>query len=78
MALTEEQQQQLELQKAVEEDRANHQASAEEKRVKAEAIRMAKDILMENRRTTLAADAVDITAEQVMDLASKLSDHINS
>jgi len=78
MSLTEEQQQQVEQQNAIEDNRANLQASAEAKRMKAESIRTAKEILMENRRTTAAADAADITAEEIMALAVKLSDHINA
>jgi|TARA_R110000787_G_scaffold280713_1_gene391590 regulator of protease activity HflC (stomatin/prohibitin superfamily) len=78
MSLTEEQQQQVEQQNAIEGNRASLQASAEAKRIKAEAVKTAKEILMENRRTTAAADVMDITAEEIMALATKLSDHINA
>tara|TARA_R110002050_G_scaffold297933_3_gene460186 strand:- start:1864 stop:2100 length:237 start_codon:yes stop_codon:yes gene_type:complete len=78
MSLTEEQQQQVEQQNAIEGNRASLQASAEAKRIKAEAVKTAKEILMENRRTTAAADVIDITAEEIMALATKLSDHINA
>jgi len=73
MALTAEQQSQVDLNNAIEDNRAANQAAQEAKRTKLEMVRMAKDILVENRRTQAAADAVDITASAVTALATDLT-----
>jgi len=41
-------------------------------------LRMARDILVENRRTQAAADATDITASAVTALATELDTFVNS
>ena len=73
MALTAEQQSQVDLNNAIEDNRAANQAAQEANRAKLEMVRMAKDILVENRRTQAAADAVDITASAVTALATDLT-----
>jgi hypothetical protein len=73
MALTAEQQSQVDISNAIEDNRASNLAAQEAKRVKLEMVRMAKDILVENRRTQAAADAVDITASAVTALATDLT-----
>ena len=78
MAFTEEQQAQLDIQTATENNRAANQAAADVKRAKLEMVRMAKDILVENRRTQAAADATDITASAVTALATDLTAFVNS
>jgi galactokinase len=78
MALTTEQQADLEYQTAIETLRATTQASAEATRAKLEALRMAKEVLVENRRTQAAADAVDITASSITTLATELNTFVNS
>lgn len=78
MAFTEEQQAQLDIQTAMENNRAANQAAADAKRAKLEMVRMAKEILVENRRTQAAADATDITASAVTALATDLTAFINS
>ncbi len=78
MAFTEEQQAQIDIQTATENNRAANQAAADVKRAKLEMVRMAKDILVENRRTQAAADATDITASAVTALATDLTAFVNS
>lgn len=73
MALTAEQQSQVDISNAIEDNRASNLAAQEAKRAKLEMVRMAKDILVENRRTQAAADAVDITASAVTALATDLT-----
>jgi len=78
MALTPEIQAQVDMQNATENNRAANQAAAEAKRVKLEMVRMAKEVLVENRRTQAAADATDITASAVTSLATDLTSFVNS
>tara|TARA_R110002072_G_C7787762_1_gene520608 strand:+ start:17 stop:253 length:237 start_codon:yes stop_codon:yes gene_type:complete len=78
MALTEEQQSQLDIQTATEDNRAANQAASDAKRAKLEMVRTAKEILVENRRTQAAADATDITASAVTALATDLTAFVNS
>jgi hypothetical protein len=44
----------------LEDNRAANQAAAEAKRAKLEALRIAKEVLVENHRTKTAAEATDI------------------
>jgi hypothetical protein len=78
MALTAEQQAIVDQTNAIEDNRATNQATQEAKRAKLETLRMAKDILVENRRTQAAADATDITADAVTTLATSLDTYVNS
>ena len=78
MAFTEEQQAQIDMQLAIENNRAATQAAQEAARAKLEAVRMAKEILVENRRTKAAAEATDITAAAVTALADELAGYVNS
>jgi hypothetical protein len=78
MALSAEQQAEVDKQNAIEDNRASNQAAQEAKRAKLETLRMARDILVENRRTQAAADATDITASAVTALATELNTFVNS
>ena len=78
MALTAEQQAQVDLQLALDEARISAQATETAKARKLETLRMAKEMLVENRRTQAAADATDITASAVTALATDLNAYINS
>ena len=78
MALTDEQQQEVDKQNAIEDNRASNIASQEVKRAKLETLRMAKDVLVENRRTQAASDATDITASSITTLATELNTFVNS
>ena len=74
MALTTEQQAEVDMQEAM---RSGDRAQ-EEKRVKLEALRMAKEIVVENRRTQSAADAEDVTAAAIETIANSLVSYVNS
>ncbi len=63
---------------AQEAKRAANQAAEEAQRAKLELVRMAKEILVENRRTKTPAEAVDITPEAVTALVAELSVALNS
>ena len=78
MSLTPEMQAQIDMQSAIENNRAASAAAAESKRAKMELTRMAKDILVENRRTKTAAESSDITASEVTALAADLVAFVNS
>jgi len=63
---------------AHEAQRAANQAAEEAQRAKLEMVRMAKEILVENRRTKTPAEAADITPEAVSALATELALAMNS
>ena len=77
MALTAEQQSQIDMNAAMEASRAATQAAQDAARAKLEAVRMAKEILIENRRTKLPAEASDITAAEVTAMADDIASYIN-
>ncbi len=58
---------------AQEAQRAANQAAEEAQRANIEMVRLAKEILVENRRTKTPAEAVDITSEAVTALAVQLT-----
>ena len=74
MALTAEQQAQVDFNEAL---RAGDREQ-EAKRIKLEALRMAKEIAVENRRTQSAAEATDITAAAIQTIADSLTTYVNS
>ncbi len=78
MALSAEMQAVVDQQNAIEDNRSVNQASQEAKRAKLETLRMAKEILVENRRTQAASDASDITSSAVTTLAGELDTFVNS
>ena len=78
MALTAEQQSQVDLQNALDTSRVAAQATTEAARARLESIRLAKEVLVENRRTSSAADATDITAAAITAMATKLATYVNS
>lgn len=59
MALPVEMQATVDMQNAIENNRAANAAAAEAKRVKLDALRMAKEIVMENHRTSPAGSVID-------------------
>jgi uncharacterized protein (DUF2342 family) len=88
MALTPEQQTQADIQIAIETVRAANQttlentrtavqAVAETKRTKQEMVRLAKEVLVENRRN-LPVDQRGVTATDITDLATTLVAYINA
>ncbi|MDC1355594.1 hypothetical protein N8205_01985 [Flavobacteriaceae bacterium] len=78
MALSAEMQAVVDQQNAIEDNRSVNQASQEAKRAKLETLRMAKEILVENRRTQAASDATDITSSAITTLAEELDTFVNS
>jgi len=78
MALSAEMQAVVDQQNAIEDNRSVNQASQEAKRAKLETLRMAKEILVENRRTQSAAEATAITSSSVTTLAGELDTFVNS
>ena len=78
MALTAEQQAQVDTQNAIEDHRAANQAASEDKRMKLDALRIAKEVLVENRRTKTAVEAVDIDDAAITNFASVLVQFVNS
>ena len=74
MALTADQQAEVDFNEAL---RAGDRAQ-EAKRIKLDALRMAKEILVENRRTQSAAEATDITAAAIQTIADSLTSYVNS
>ena len=78
MALSPEMQAQVDQQNAIEDNRAANQAASEAKRAKLEALRIAKEVLVENRRTKTAAEAVDIEDADITNFAAALTAFVNS
>ena len=78
MSLPPEMQATVDMQNATENNRAANQAASQNKQVKLEMMRMAKEILIENRRTQAAADVTDITASAVTAVATDLTAFVNS
>jgi hypothetical protein len=76
MALPVEMQATVDMQNAIENNRATNAAAAEAKRVKLDALRMAKDIIMENNRVAPAGSTV--SASDVTTLAASLEAFVNS
>jgi len=78
MALLPEMQAQVDMQSAIENNRAANQAAVDAKRTKLEALRIAKEVLVENRRTKTAAEALDIDDADVTNFAAALTAFVNS
>ena len=78
MALSPELQAQVDMQIAIEEARVSANAAEAQKQRKMEALRLAKEILVENRRTKAAAEASDIANADVTNFAESLTAFVNS
>ena len=78
MALTTDQQSQVEMHIAMETGRTTVNSANLSKANKLETLRMAKEILVENRRTQAAVDATAITSDAVTKLAGELNTYINN
>jgi len=78
MALTTDQQSQVEMNIAMETGRNTANAANLSRTNKLETLRMAKEILVENRRTQAAADATALTSDAITKLAAELNTYINS
>ena len=77
MALTAEQQSQFELAEAMENTRHNNNVVMENNRTKLEAIRMSKDVLIENARSK-PVDSREVTAANITAFADTLVASINA
>lgn len=77
MALTTEQQSDIEYQNAMETTRHTNQMALQAKQAKLDAVRMAKETLIENARSK-AVDARDVSASDITSFAEVLNTYINS
>mgnify|MGYP003331901218 CR=1 FL=1 len=77
MALTTEQQAQVDIQLAVENARNANQAALDAKRTKMDAVRLAKETLIENARSK-PVDARDITAADITAFAQALIAYVDA
>jgi hypothetical protein len=76
MALTAEQQAQVDIQLAVENARNNNQIAITTKQAKLEAVRIAQQTLIENRRNQ-PVDAREVTAADITAYATTLMNYVN-
>ena len=77
MSLTAEQQSQVDLQNALEEPRNTHQLAVLARQTRLEAIRLAKEVLIENARSK-TADQRDVAAADITAYAGTLITYINT
>jgi hypothetical protein len=76
MALTAEQQTEIDLQEARESGRRAHEIAMEQRRARLEAVRLAKETLIENARSK-PVDARDVSASDITTFANSLNQYIN-
>ena len=77
MAFTPEQQAQVDIQVAIDAARTAGQVEADAKRAKLEAVRLAKETLIENRRN-LPVDQREVTATDITSFANTLVSYVNA
>jgi hypothetical protein len=77
MAFTPEQQAQVDIQIAIDAARTVGQVEADAKRAKLEAVRLAKETLIENRRN-LPVDQREVTATDITSFANTLVTYVNA
>jgi len=76
MGLTPEQQATFDAQAAVERERHQNSLELQAKQAKLEALRLAKEVLLENARSKPVAER-EVTAEQIAAEADKLFSYVN-
>lgn len=76
MALTPEQQAQVDVQVAIETVRNDAQMALQNKQARLEAVRLAKETLLENARSK-PADSRDVSAADITAFASALTAYVN-
>lgn len=76
MALTPEQQASVDMAVAIEADRYNKQMALQAQQAKLEAVRIAQQTLLENRRNK-PVDEREVTATDITNYASALTSYIN-
>ena len=77
MALTTDQQAQIDVQTAIQNAQHANQMALQAKQAKLDAVRMAKETLIENARSK-AVDARDVSASDITSFAEVLNTYINS
>lgn len=77
MALTPEQQSQVDLQNAMEAGRRAHELALEQRRARLESVRLAKETLIENARSK-PVDYRDVSAADITAFASALETYIGN
>ena len=77
MALTTEQQAQVEIADAIEATRHTNQMALQAKQAKLEAVRLAKEVLVENARSK-AVDSRDVAAADITAFAGTLAAYIDA
>lgn len=77
MAFSPEQQQQLDLQIAIIKEQTDAQMAIQTKQTKLEAVRLAKEVLIENSRNK-PVDSRDITSQDIIDFAEGLITYVNN
>jgi hypothetical protein len=77
MAFTTEQQAQVDIQIAIDAARTAGQVEADARRAKLEAVRLAKETLIENRRN-LPVDQREVTAADITSFANTLVAYVNA
>ena len=77
MALSAEQQAQVDMQITVENHRNEQQQAMETKRTRLEAIRLAKEVLIENARNK-PVDSREVTASDISTFANSLVTYVNT
>lgn len=78
MALTTEQQAQVDLETALQAVRTADQDARDLKNKKGEMVRLAKEVIQENRRLAQVGTVSDVTASDITSLADSLVSYINS
>jgi hypothetical protein len=76
MALTPEQQSEIDMQEARDAGRRAHEIAMEQRRARLEAVRLAKETLIENARSK-PVDARDVSASDITTFANALNQYIN-
>jgi hypothetical protein len=77
MALTTEQQDQIDIQVAIENARHSNQMAVQAKQARLEAVRLAKEVLIENARSK-AVDSRDVAAADITAFAGTLVAYIDA
>jgi len=77
MALTADQQSQVDIADAMENNRHANQMASQAKQAKLEAVRLAKEVLLENARSK-AVDSRDVTAADITAFAGTLVAYIDA
>ena len=73
MALTPEREEEI----AREQAREEQQRLEVQKQRKMEAVRLAKELIQENRRLALASSVTDVTAKDLVGIAEQIMDYVN-